>query len=246
MSFDDLGDRMKNNYEDIYRIKLPRRIPMIIRVDGKAFHTLTSDLTKPFDDNFIDAMCNTAKYLCENIQNAKMAYVQSDEISILLTDYDRFTTEAWFDKNLQKMVSVSAAYATLAFNKTIAKYYPDKSGVFDSRAFILPKEEVNNYFIWRQNDAIRNSVQMLARAHFSHKQLHGLNNNELQNKLMLEKGINWNDTHTHKKCGACVRRVKIERIDGGAFIDKWQIDLEPPRFSQFHEYINDLLIQEEV
>lgn len=244
MSSDDLGDRMKT-YEDASRYYMTRRMPMIIRVDGKAFHTLTADMNRPWDNGMIDAMCYTAKYLCENIQNAKMAYVQSDEISVLLTDYDRFNTEAWFDKNLQKMVSVSAAFATLAFNKIIVKYYPDKSGVFDSRAFVIPKEEVNNYFIWRQNDATRNSVQMLARAHFSHKQLHGLNNSELQDKLMLEKNINWNDTATHKKRGACIRRVKIDRVDGGAFVDKWQIDLEPPRFSQFREYINDLLIPEE-
>src|SRR6478752_2629397 len=131
---DNLGDRMKNNYEDISRIVLPRRMPMIIRVDGKAFHTLTANMKRPWDDGMIDAMCHTAKYLCENVQNAKMAYVQSDEISVLLTDYDRFATEAWFDRNLQKMVSVSAAFATLAFNKKIIEYYPEKSGVFDSRA----------------------------------------------------------------------------------------------------------------
>lgn len=242
---DDLGDRMKNNYEGSYRIKLPRRMPMVVRVDGKAFHTLTSDLEKPFDDKFIDAMCHTAKYLCENIQNAKMAYVQSDEISVLLTDYDRLTTAAWFDRNLQKMVSVSSALATLAFNKKIVGYYPDKSGVFDSRAFVIPKEEVNNYFIWRQNDAARNSVQMLAHAHFSHKQLHGLGNSELQDKLMLEKGINWNDISTHKKRGACVVKT-IEKWECSLGIEKietkWKIDAEPPKFSQSRDYINDLLV----
>ena len=233
--FDDLGDRMKNNYENISRIALPRRMPMIIRVDGKAFHTLTHDMKRPWDDGMIDAMLYTAKYLCENIQNAKLAYVQSDEISVLLTDYDRLNTEAWFDRNLLKMISVSAAYATLAFNKKIVEYYPDKAGVFDSRAFVIPKEEVNNYFLWRQNDATRNSVQMLARAYFSHKQLHGLGNGEVQDKLMLEKGVNWNDTATHKKRGACIRK------NG----EGWAVDLEPPIFSKERNYINDLLIPEE-
>lgn len=242
--FDDLGDRMKNNYENISRVLLPRRMPMIVRVDGKAFHTLTADMKRPWDDGMIDAMAYTAKFLCENIQNAKMAYVQSDEISVLLTDYDRLATEAWFDRNLQKMVSVSAAFATLAFNKRIIKYYPDKFGVFDSRAFVIPKEEVNNYFIWRQNDATRNSVQMLARAHFSHKQLHGLNNSEVQDKLMLEKGINWNDTAVHKKRGACIRRVKVEDSRLGHDYE-WSVDLEPPRFSQERAYVNDLLVAEE-
>lgn len=237
---DELGDRMKNNYENISRSFLPRRMPMIIRVDGKAFHTLTANMKRPWDDGMIDSMAYTAKYLCENIQNAKLAYVQSDEISILLTDYDRFATEAWFDRNLQKMVSVSSALATLAFNKAIVKHYPDKSGVFDSRAFVIPKEEVCNYFIWRQNDASRNSVQMLARVHFSHKQLDNLNNSQIQDKLMLEKEINWNDVPTHKKRGACVRRVSIH-----PYVDNWQIDSEAPRFSQDRGYINNLLLAEE-
>lgn len=231
--FDDLGDRMKI-YESVNRICLTRRMPMIIRVDGKAFHTLTSDMKRPWDDGMISTMAYTARYLCENIQNAKMAYVQSDEISVLLTDYDRLTTEAWFDKNLQKMVSVSAALATLAFNKKIVEYYPEKSGIFDSRAFALPKEDVNNYFIWRQQDATRNSVQMLARAHFSHKELHGLNNAKIQDRLVLEKGINWNDVASHKKRGSCIR-----------YVDDWQIDVEPPIFSKDRKYINDLLVAKE-
>lgn len=243
--FDDLGDRMKNNYENISRVLLPRRMPMIIRVDGKAFHTLTADMNRPWDDGMIESMAYTARYLCENIQNAKMAYVQSDEISVVLTDYDRFATEAWFDRNLQKMVSVSAALATLAFNKKIVEYYPNKSGVFDSRAFVIPKEEVNNYFIWRQNDATRNSVQMLARAHFSHKQLHGLSNSDIQDRLMLEKGINWNDTPTHKKRGACVRKFTISDAGGEMFVDNWQIDYEVPRFSQERNYVNALLKAQE-
>lgn len=234
MSFDNLGDRMKV-YEDVNRIYLTRRMPLILRVDGKAFHTLTGDMKRPWDDGMIDSMIYTAKYLCENIQNTKLAYVQSDEISLLLTDYDRLTTEAWFDRNLQKMTSVSAAYATLAFNKTIIKYYPEKSGVFDSRVFVIPKEDVCNYFLWRQNDASRNSVQMLARAHFSHKSLHGLSNSDIQDKLILEKNINWNDIPTHKKRGACVKKNN----------ESWEIDLTPPIFSKDRDYINNLLIPKE-
>lgn len=234
MSFDDLGDRMKG-YENANRLYLTRRMPMVIRVDGKAFHTLTADMKRPWDEGMIEAMLFTAKYLCEHIQNVKLAYVQSDEISLLLTDYDRLGTEAWFDKNLQKMVSVSAAMATLAFNKNIVKSYPNKEGVFDSRAFIIPKEEVCNYFLWRQNDATRNSVQMLARANFSHKSLDGLNNSQVQDKLILEKKINWNDEATYKKWGSCIRKSDMG----------WAIDLEPPIFSKDRGYINDLLIPEE-
>jgi tRNA(His) 5'-end guanylyltransferase len=232
---DQLGDRMKANYEDASRAYLPRRMPMIIRVDGRAFHTLTANMKRPWDDAMIETMLYVAKYLCENVQNTKLAYVQSDEISLLLTDYDRLTTEAWFDRNIQKMTSISAALATLAFNKKIKDYYPEKEGVFDSRVFVLPREEVCNYYLWRQNDATRNSVQMLARSVFSHKSLDGLNNAEVQDRLVLEKGINWNDTSTHKKRGACVRKIGEE----------WKIDLDPPIFSKERAYINDLLIAKE-
>ena len=239
---DALGQRMKNNYEDAYRIKLPRRMPLIIRSDGRAFHTLTRSLEKPFDNNFIAAMFSTAQYLCENCQNIKLAYWQSDEISLLLTDYDTLTTESFFDSNLQKIVSVTAAMATLAFNKKIKEFYPDKEGVFDARAFVLPIAEVNNYFLWRANDASRNSIQMIAQANFSHKELQNLSCNKLQDKLMLERGINYNDIETHKKRGACVIK-KHDPITGRS---SWVVDLEIPLFSVDRDYINRLIEPEEV
>lgn len=254
MIHDKLGDRMKENYEDAYRIKLPRRMPLIIRVDGKAFHTLTKGMERPWDEGLSQAMLMTARYLAENVQNCKLAYVQSDEISLLLVDYDRFGTEAWFDRNLQKMVSVSAAMATLAFNQEISKAYLGTQGVFDSRAFVVPREEVCNYFVWRQNDATRNSVQMLARAHFSHKSLNGLNNNQVQEKLFQEKGINWNDTPTRHKRGACIKKRYYEGVellpDGNTQYVPSSFSFEPdteiPIFSQQRSYIEDLLVQEEV
>lgn len=206
-----LGDRMKKNYENVNRVYLTRRMPLIIRVDGKAFHTLTKKLDKPFDVNFKDCMMGTAKYLVENIMGAKMAYVQSDEISVLITDYDDLTTEAWFDKNLQKIVSVSASMSTMRFNQLYNELIPKEKrikeyGLFDSRAFIIPKEEVINYFIFRMNDATRNSIQGLGQAFFSHKQLQRNSCSEIQDMLMLEKGINWNDTPTYFKRGGCVYR----------------------------------------
>ena len=113
---DDLGNRMKD-YEQRTRIKLPRRTNTIIRMDGKAFHTYTKGLDRPFDENLMYDMNATTQFLCENIQGAKIGYVQSDEISILLTDFDKLTTDAWFDYNVQKMVSVSASLATGKFNE---------------------------------------------------------------------------------------------------------------------------------
>jgi len=237
---DSLGDRMKG-YEDAYRIYLTGRMPLIIRVDGKAFHTLTRKLEKPFDNDFIDAMLFTAIKLCEEIQGVKLAYWQSDEISLMVTDYDTLTTQAPFDKNLQKLVSISASCATLAFNSRILdiddtralKEFPTKFyggiAMFDSRAFILPKEEVCNYFLWRQQDATRNSINSLGQAHFSHKKLHGLNTGKVQDLLFKEKEINWNDQLTIYKRGACV----IKDAYG-----HWVVDREIPIFSQMRDYVN--------
>lgn len=268
---DSLGDRMKQ-YENISRIYLTRRMPVIIRIDGKAFHSFTRGFARPFDNLLITAMQETAKYLCENIQGCKLAYTQSDEISLLLVDYDTITTEAWFDNNLQKMVSIAASMATMAFNKFFVKYANDycesvfalqdldldiekdymnaltkavvKGALFDARAFILPKEEVCNYFIWRQQDATRNSIQMVAQANFSHKELQNKSCNELQDMLHETKGINWNDYDTVYKRGSCVIKTEVRTLVNQNNMIKeeivrypWTIDTEIPIFTQERYYI---------
>lgn len=187
---DSLGDRMKDYYEDRYRIKLTRRMPVIIRLDGKAFHTLTKKCQKPFDNRFLDTMSETTKVLLNEIQGAKCAYVQSDEISILLTDFDKLTTDGWFDYNIQKIVSVSAGIASAFFTKVYFEQLDGEIAVFDARVFNIPKEEVCNYFIWRQKDWIRNSVQMLAQANFSAKQLHGKKQEDIH-EMLHSKGVYW-------------------------------------------------------
>ena len=249
---DSLGDRMKSYYENAYRIYLTRRTPTIIRIDGKAFHTFTRGLAKPYDKIFKRTMWNTTKYLCENIQNTRLGYVQSDEISILMIDYNKFTTAAWFDNNIQKICSVSASMATMAFNKffkeEVGKWfnvegvndhygvtletYMNKFGnaMFDSRVFNLPESEVCNYFIWRQQDATRNSIELLGREYFSQKELYKVNCKQIQDKLLTEKGINWNDCPTFFKRGVCVD--KIDDTD-----NPWLLDLEIPIFTQDREYI---------
>lgn len=269
MNKDSLGDRMKG-YENISRIYLTNRMPAIIRIDGKAFHTFTRGFEKPFDGILISSMWETAKYLCENIQGCKIAYTQSDEISLLLTDYEELTTSAWFDKNIQKMVSVSASMATLAFNKayseivkkdivtkntilnsmgTIAYYtnqdiiekYNNKkwSALFDSRVFVIPKEDVCNYFIWRQQDATRNSIEMIGRAYFSHKELHKVNCNQIQEKLFQEKGINFNDLPVYQKRGSCVVKEQYQKED--AIRRRWMVDEDIPIFTQDRDYIEKLI-----
>ena len=232
---DKFGDRMKG-YENVYRTYLPKRMPVIIRIDGKAFHTYTKGMEKPFDACLTHVMWETCKYLLQNISGAKVAYTQSDEISILITNYDKLTTESWFNNNLQKMVSVAASMATAKFNEEIRGYYPAKDlALFDARAYVLPRDEVNNYFLWRQADATKNSISMVAQANFSHKSLQGLNGGQMQDKLMLEKGINWNNLHTWQKRGACIVKDWYNR--GGAVRTKWVVDMKTPIFSQDKDYI---------
>lgn len=230
----DLGNRMKQ-YEAVPKNNLMRKVPVIIRLDGKAFHTFTRNFAKPFDSVLINAMQQTMKYLCENIQGCVFGYTQSDEITLILIDYPNIDTEAWFDYEVQKMVSVVSSMATLAFNrffvkaveswqnkriiqlrydvkeieyKTVLDKAIEEGAMFDARVFNLPCNEVVNCLIWRQNDASRNSVQMAGRAVFSHNELQGLSNEQIQDKLMIEKGINWNDYPVTCKRGSACYKVQ--------------------------------------
>lgn len=252
---DSLGDRMKENYENRAKTYLVRRMPVILRLDGKAFHTFTKGFKRPYDVIFHNAMNATVKYLCENIQGCKIGYTQSDEITLLITDFDTLTTDAWFDYAVEKMCSVAASMATLAFNKAFEKEVDEyciagsdvqsnwyrvaieKGAMFDCRCFNIPKEEVTNCFIWRQQDATRNAIQMLGQCNFSHNELQNKSCNEIQDILMTQKGINFNDMATAFKRGVCCKRNK-EGI--------WEIDQEIPIFTQDRNYIEDLLIPKEM
>lgn len=262
---DALGDRMKEFYEDRTRIKLPRRTYTIIRIDGKAFHTYTKGLQRPFDEGLIEDMNNTTAYLCKNIQGAKFGYVQSDEISIVLTDFDDLGTHAWFDNNLQKMVSVAASMATAEFNRLrLARFMEDsmivvepedikkfKMAQFDARAFQIPFiDEVENYFIWRQQDAVRNSISSVAQSLYSPRELNGVKTDQMQ-ELIFQKGINWNDYDFRLKRGAVIGKVKTtsiktmqgpnEEVIETEFIrNKWQV-IETPTFTQDRTFIKELL-----
>lgn len=267
-----IGDRMKNNYENITRYYLTRRMPVIIRIDGKAFHTFTKGFKKPFDDILVKTMQDTMKYLCENIQGCVLGYTQSDEISLVLVDYAELTTDAWFGNNLQKMCSVSASMATLAFNKAFTRniskqskrFYTEyleekdasyietleiamnKGAMFDSRVFTIPKEEVCNYLIWRQQDATRNSILSVGIANFSQKELHCKSCNDIQDMLMLQKSINWNDYATTLKRGSCcIKKViqdpDVDIKDGAYPVTRWVIDDEIPIFTQDRNYVEKLI-----
>lgn len=222
---DSLGDRMKRQYEDRTRMMLPRRTHTILRADGKSFHTYTRHCDKPHDERLAAAMDTAMLALCREAQGACLGYVQSDEISVLLTDFATITTDAWFDGNLQKMVSVAASVVTEIFNLEHGWY---GRAHFDCRAFTIPDPvEVENYFIWRQQDAVRNSIQSLAQSQFSHKELHALNTSALQEKLFQEKGINWSETPDGQKRGRC----GVYETERG-----WRVE-EAPTFTANRDYL---------
>jgi len=247
----DLSDRMKGFYENCYRIFLPRRTYTIIRVDGKSFKSYTNNLNEPFDDGLINDMNEAAKYLCKNIQGSKFAYVQSDEISILITDFEKLTTSAWFDNNLLKMTSISASLATSKFNQLriyremeevfdqptnildVQKAIKDiKLAEFDSRVFqISTKIEVYNYFLWRQQDATRNSIQKVGQTFIGKNNLKNINCKNIQEILFTEKGINWNDYDPKYKRG----RMISKNSD-----NKWDV-VDVPIFSQEQEFLLNLI-----
>lgn len=271
---DSLGDRMKA-YESIPKTFLTRRVPVIIRLDGKAFHTFTRGMKKPFDNVLMKTMQDTMKYLCENIQGCVLGYTQSDEITLVLTDYETITTDAWFGYNVQKMASISASMATLAFNKFFEEncnivwdsYYEAwnhteeetkynemlysklNKALFDSRVFSIPKEEVCNCLIWRQQDATRNSIQSVGQANFSQKQLKGKSCEMIQDMLFTEKGINWNDFPTDCKRGSCCYKREVEKEitiskTGEKMIvnrNEWYIDKDIPIFTQERNYVEKWL-----
>jgi len=238
-----LGNRMKA-YEYVPRIYLTPRMPTILRIDGKSFHNYTKGFEKPWDKRIINAFVTAATALMKEIQGAKIAYCQSDEISILINDYEKFETSSWFDKNVQKMCSVSASVATAGFNLFMRDVFETKVALFDARCFVIPREDVVNYFHWRQADAVRNSISGLAQKHFSHKQLHQKNTGQMQEMLFHQKNINWNDCKVFEKRGWCVLREtkEVEPEVMRTFIEP---DWNVPTFSQDRDYIGKYLEQKE-
>ena len=258
---DELGKRMKT-YEYVTRTYLTRGTPVIIRVDGKAFHTFTRGFQRPFDLALIAAMQSTMRYMCENIQGCVLGYTQSDEITFVLTDYARLNTAAWFDYNVQKCASVAASMATLVFNRAFRNSVEEifssseeeavdpaymsalnraihVGAMFDARVFNIPREEVCNCLLWRQLDAVRNSIQMVGQAHFSHSELLGKSCNQIQEMLFQQHHINWNDLPTYLKRGSCC--VRTEPDEPGAR-RHWKIDTEIPNFTgEGRDYVERLV-----
>ena len=281
MDTSDLAKRMKG-YEERNRYYLQRRLPVILRLDMRAGHSFTKGFIRPFDEIFIKSMQETAKYLCENIQGCKLSYHQSDEITLVLVDYDKLNTDCFFDYRVDKLCSIAASMATMAFNnafglnvdKEILEFSDKDANIidqdkyklylthlnaalkgvmFDCRCFNIPKEEVTNNIYWRQLDASRNSIQMVGQANFSHKELQNKSCNEIQDMLMTQKGINWNDLPTYQKRGSCCVRNKIvvssddimktaQLRDTSKSENEWIVDKDIPIFrNEGREYVDRLV-----
>lgn len=251
MAHDELGIRMKERYEDRAKTYLPRRTYTIIRIDGKAFHTALREAERPYDIGVMEMMNQTTLHLCKNIQGAIFAYTQSDEISILLTDFADIKTDAWFDGSVQKICSISASLATFSANDWREAACPNIDGplLFDSRCFVISDPvEVFNYFVWRQQDATRNAINMVGQSMYSHKELHNKNVNEVQ-EMIFQKGKNFNDYPAGFKRGrVIVKRMGPQTIpsltspEGSVTIEvnKW-VREEPPIFTQDRAYLKSLI-----
>lgn len=214
----NLGQRMKR-YEAVNQTLLPLNSYVIVRVDGRAFHTYTKGFDKPFDKKIMDTMDYVTQQLCIDMQNAVLGYVQSDEISILMYDGKDVESQPWFNNEVEKIVSNSASTATASFNQymMLRKLYDMKGyydlldmemllksqqAKFDSRVFVLPNvDEVTNYILWRYRDWVRNSINTVGQKYFSDKQLHKKSTDEVQEMLFQEKGINWNNYSIREKRG---------------------------------------------
>lgn len=263
MSYSDFDKRMKK-YEFVTRTHLTPRMPVIARLDGRAFHSFTRGFQRPFDEILSKSMQETMQYLCTNIQGCVLGYTQSDEITLVLVDYKTLETTPWFDYNIQKCASIAASMATLAFNRAFNKNRDEyinsvmamqdsdveikylerlsraveKGATFDARFFNIPKEEVTNNIYWRQQDAIRNSIQMVGRANFSDKQMFKKNTGEIKDMLREEKGVIWDELPKKYQRGSCCLRI----VDITTGRSSWVIDNDIPIFKgDGRKYVDDLV-----
>jgi tRNA(His) guanylyltransferase len=220
---------MKQDYEDALRLVVPRRTYVVIRIDGRGFHTFTKDLERPYSRPLADALDQAALALCQEMIGCRFAFGQSDEYSFLLTDFEKEDAPLWFDGNVQKIVSVSASLFTAYFNRA----FPSKKiAAFDSRILVISQRaEVERYFLWRQLDASANSLNMLASAHYPHAELVGRSNTE-KHEVLFAKGVNWAKQPADFKRGRIVRRGAAQG---------WEVDLTIPVFNRDRGYLDSLI-----
>lgn len=224
MRLDTLEKRMQY-YRGLTDHKLMPKTPVLMMLDGRAFSKFCKRFKKPYDDTFINMMNETAKYLCENIEGCKFAYVQSDEISLYVSDMDNNESESWFGYRLTKIISIAASLATAKFNQLLMielcktpcsnndlkeLINNQKLAEFDCKAWNVPTiNDVFAWYLWRQIDCIRNSKQMAAQTYIPHKELEGLHTDQQIEKLEKETGIKWNNYSDDKKFGRFVYKEDV-------------------------------------
>ena len=246
---DSFASRMKE-YEATAQQTLLRRTPVIMRMDGKGFSRLTRGMKKPFDEDLAACMYAAALRVLAEAQNVRLAYVQSDEISLLLTDFRQLGTEPWFGNSVQKLCSVGAALTTTGFCEMFMQRFaelcrPGRLPVFDARCFNLPREEVTNYFVWRQRDCERNSVSITAQTHLPHKELQGLNRVQMIELLRLKSGVEWDALPTAFKSGVVFTRELVSwEGQGSTTRARWTL-ADAPVFSHKRDFIERFLREEE-
>lgn len=221
---DPMGERLKS-YERVAENVLPSRLPVIIRLDGNSFSRLTKvlKLEKPFDERFNRAMDAAAIAVLEYCSGAQVAYVQSDEITVLLRNDQTHETTPFLANRTQKIASLTASTASVVFNQVLARELGLDVGdgpqaIFDARVFVVPSAEVNNAFLWRQLDAFKNSVGSVAYwglvkkygRKSAQKMLHGKSTAQRQELIFQEFGFNFNDLPAHWKRGRCIVRKTYE------------------------------------
>lgn len=232
------------DHEDQFRSKIPEGQPIIIRVDGRAFHTLTKGLKKPWDKSFDCGMNEIAYKLAEEVSSAVISYVQSDECTVIATPYTKENTQPWFGGGIQKIASVSASLATIAFNDAFACEY--NYGAFDARVFSVPKEDLYQVLFDRQEDGIRNSILTYAQHHIGKKKIHGKNTLQLREEL-ASIGLPWEDLEDKFKYGRMVYKkptqVKVKGEDKTIIRNKWTMR-DALYFRQYPDFLNNLIRQQ--
>ena len=220
----NLADRMKL-YEQAIEPSLLPRLPILARLDGKCFHAWCHGLQRPFDQGFVSLMDLTCARLVEET-SARCGYAQSDEIT-LLWQAENPDQQLFMGSRHSKMVSVLASICTSFFAEAVPRLLPAKTATparFDCRVWNVPdRTEAANCFVWRELDAARNSVSMVAQTHFSHNSLQHLSSAQMQERLWQEKGINWNDLPARFKRGGYVLRRVVTRA-----FEASEIELLPP------------------
>ncbi len=255
--FDSLGERMKS-YEKVSDIELLRRVPIIVRTDGRSFHRVCRKLNKPYEPLLLEAMAKTMFYVVGEMAGAVFAYQQSDEITFVLRNDQSLDSEPWYGNRIQKIASIAASLATLGFNKAVLnsenKLNLVGDAIFDARVFALPTiGEVVNNLIWRQQDCTRNAVSGASQAilgkkfgkKIALKMLHGQSTKDKLELMRTECGIDFSQefpTVYRMGVGAYKIPMIIPSKDGTSSMrKKWTIDWDLPDFVAERDFIYNLI-----